>query len=367
LILSDENVKILANMDTQIVINTYNLISTSVPELIRENGSLYLSCGNIREEITYIDECILLSICEFTYIPLWYIIGLYKELDIYSAPIEKIKRWKKLNLIFVDQQTIGEFLRPTNFLFQLLQQKRKKYEVIPFNMLAHDMSKMDIYIKAMIGTSEEIRDVLNEDFNKNKEFPDDPMEAHIIEPIDILNVRKARNNQVLNLLEGEKLPEFMINGLEYSLKVIDEKDIKISRTNTDKISSIENTIKDQLKARQLNTEELSDPSYFFCAVAEGEGYILQFPDIIIPMKRRKNGKPCSIAIEMELTCKPLENYKKNLKKYKNSLKFGSVIWFCGDNKIKKTLTQAFKEIGGTGFTNTYLYDYSTPKRQEIEI
>lgn len=364
MILSDENVRILANMDSQIVINTYNLISTSVPELKRENNSLFLSCGDICEEITYTDECIFLTLCEFTYIPLWYLNSFLKEMDFYSKPIEKIKKWKKLGIIFVDQQTIGEFLRPTNFLYQILQLKKKKYKVIPYNMLTHDMSKMDIFLKSMLGTSEEINDVLKEEFKGNEEL----IKAYIIEPIDILKVRRKNDNEILKLLEGEKIPQFMIDENSYSLKVIDEKNIKIAKANTSKISSIEREIKVQLKNKEYNTTELIDPSYFFCAIAEGEGYILQFPDLIIPMRRRQsNGKPNSIAIEMELTCKPLENYKRNLMKYKNSLKFGSVVWFCGDNKIKRVLTQAFKEIGGTGFTNTYLYNYSTPKRKEIEI
>ena len=361
MILDDDNVKKLSMMDSQIVINTYNLISTSVPELKTVKESLFITSGQIQEQITYFDECILMTLCEFTYIPLWYLYSELKNIDSYSNPIEKIKNWKDLNLIFIDQQTIGEFLRPTNYLYQLFQMKKKKYEVIPFNMLSHTMSKIDIYLKTITGLDSQITDVLEEEFKGGK------LDLLKIEPPDVLNVKKKLNNNVLNLLEGEKLHKKSIHDESKCLKIIDEKDIKISKNNTSKISEIENKIRTQIKQGIRDTSEFKNSSFFFCAVVDGKDYILQFPDLIIPIRRSKNCKPNSIAIEMELTAKSLSNYERNLKKYKNSLKFGSVVWFCGDNRVKKNLTQAFKNIGGTGFTSMYIFDYSPPKRKEINI
>lgn len=363
MILNEENVRALAAMDKQIILNTYNLISTAIPEMKRENDSLFICCGSTSEEITYFDECVFITLCEFTYIPLWYIFNELKEMDPYCDPLNKIKNWKKLNLIFIDQQTIGEFLRPTNYLFQILQLKRKKYETIPFNMLSHTMSKLDVYLKSMTGISYEMSNFIDENFTNRKIN----LNNIKIEPTDILDVRKELNNDILNLLEGEKASKFVVANNNHYLKVIDEKDIKIAKSNTEKIASIENKIREQLLKKEFNTVELKDSSMFFCAVADGDKYILQFPDLIIPMKRNANGSPNSVAIEMELTAKSLQNYERNLKKYRNSLKFGSVIWFCGDNRVKKNLTEAFKNIGGTGFTQTYLYDYSPPKRRDITV
>lgn len=362
MILNDKNVSILASMDSQIVLNTYNLITTAVPELKRESDSLFIVFGDTSEKITYFDECIFKTLCEFTYIPLWYIIDEMKSLDIYSDPKGKVKNWKNLGLVFIDQQTIGEFIRPTNYLYQILQLKKKKYESIPFNMLSHTMSKLDIYVKSMLGISNEVNDLFDEQF-RDKENID----SLIFEPIDVLSVKTSDNNFVLNLLEGNKLPDFIINGNKRYLKVIDEKDIKIAKNNTAAISKIENQIISEIKSGNIYTSELKNSSFFYVAINEGDGYILQFPDLIIPIKRNSNGSPNSIAIEMELTCKNIENYKRNLKKYKNSLKFGSVIWFCGSNRIKKTITEAYKTIGGTGFTSTYLYDYVPPRRKEIDL
>jgi hypothetical protein len=78
--------------------------------------------------------------------------------------------------------------------------------------------------------------------------------------------------------------------------------------------------------------------------------------------RNKKNFPMSIAIEMELTAKNINRTISNLSRYKNSIKFGAVVWFCGNYNVKKHLYEALDNIGGLGWTKCYILDYTEPRQ-----
>lgn len=358
--------------------NTYKVIQNVIPELKidNENSIIEVIVQNESLKIDYFIECIFETICEFSYIPVWFLKQKYIENENIELDFESdIETNKKIldfidktinfNLLYIESLANGDFLRPTQYLYEFMNSPYKKYKAIPFNMISHDVSKMEIYLDCLLGKNNEINEIIKElKISDSMLYP----------PKDIFKIRNNKeindlNKKTIKLFNDQTDGNIKIQNLNEKhstgFKCVDEKMIKISGDNTELISHINHEIKQGIRNGERETYELKDYSGFFAHVETPNGYVLQFPDLIIPVKRGEKGYPKSIAIEMELTAKGYDHYPKNLIKYKNNIKFGAVVWFCGDKKVKQNLINAYKEIGGTGFTQTYIFDYIAPRKYDL--
>lgn len=74
------------------------------------------------------------------------------------------------------------------------------------------------------------------------------------------------------------------------------------------------------------------------------GIMQHIPDLVIPRKRNKDGSPESIAVEVELKSKSLEDYVRTHKAYTHDKRmFKKVIWICSKKSTASLITKAAEE------------------------
>lgn len=74
------------------------------------------------------------------------------------------------------------------------------------------------------------------------------------------------------------------------------------------------------------------------------GIYQHIPDLVIPKERNADGSPNSIAVEVELKTKQLENYRKTLVSYDQDDRFfKEVVWICSRKKTANLLIRAAKK------------------------
>lgn len=75
------------------------------------------------------------------------------------------------------------------------------------------------------------------------------------------------------------------------------------------------------------------------------------PDLVIPRERNKDGSPNSIAVEVELKPKTLEDYKNTLRSYEEDNRlYKKVVWICSKTQTANMLIKAADEY--TNLLNT---------------
>lgn len=346
--LTRENALKINKANESEIYNTWYLSSNITPSFVIEDGVIIAK--TIEKEII-IDktlECLLRTLCIFSYCPIWYFENQMSDKK-YVENEDWLYDLMSLNIIFAENLTNGVFLRPTANLYRLFKEPYKPYKTIPYNMLTHDMSKFDIYFQCLYGCQKDIIGIL-----KDRKITDKIYNAGLI------CSNANRDYSVIEMFEGDDgnydLEEFD------SIKIIDESNIKIHKSNIERITHIENLIIEDMRKGKIETYELLNYDALFASnVNCNKEIVLQFPDLIIPIKRNSDFSPNSIAIEVEITCKGYDHYLQNVAKYKNNLKYGVVIWFVNDIRTKARIYQAYKEIGGTGYTQTYILNYTTPR------
>ena len=71
-----------------------------------------------------------------------------------------------------------------------------------------------------------------------------------------------------------------------------------------------------------------------------------FPDLVIPRERTPEGKPQSVAVEIELSNKSLESYVRTLSAYRmDKVFYSKVVWVVGNKGSAKKLEDAAKIAG----------------------
>lgn len=74
------------------------------------------------------------------------------------------------------------------------------------------------------------------------------------------------------------------------------------------------------------------------------GIMQHIPDLVIPRKRNPDGTPNSIAIEVELKAKTVEDYIRTHKAYSlDKRMFKKVVWICSKKSTAKMITRAAEE------------------------
>lgn len=76
------------------------------------------------------------------------------------------------------------------------------------------------------------------------------------------------------------------------------------------------------------------------------GLVYHDPDLVVARRRGRDGKPRSIAVEVELNSKESHRYLKTLLAYKADKRlYSKVIWVCNNLQSAKSLESLSKEIG----------------------
>lgn len=307
--------------------NRYNNI---VPTIKKEGAVIRYSTSKVSVEIAPFDEIILTIIMKFMFTPVWLIKQFYNHsFDIVGNDItveEILNKWVELGIVWRESDVTGQYLRPTYALFKLFRQDPYPYHNLPFNMLRHTICEQQVVFDIMSGNSEILK-------------------------------------------YEETMPRISELGFDFKLSgtnVISEKDFRNPSLFKDysKITDTENKINQGMKDGLKVTPELLDFRLFnIVKKIDNTGVVrndfsFHIPDLIIP-NLRKNGKPQSIAIEVELTNKRF-GYEETIKRYKNNNKFGSLYWLVNDEATANYIRMAYEKEGGTGDCKMKILEFIIP-------
>lgn len=313
--------------------NRYHL---STPSIKKKDSYILLADGEYNTRINSFDEIILTIILKFLFCPVWLIKKFYSYDNIagFDDPEQKIEEWINLGLIWKEASVTGCYVRPTYSLFTLFGQDPLEYKPIPFNMLTHTICEEDVMFDVMSGRSQIFKENKSILLPRISElgFDEDNTGTNIIIESDF-------RNPLLFKPEGIK-----------------------------ELNDVENRINDGIKNKAQVTPELTDFRYFTSVKKINstgivrKDYAFHIPDLIIPALR-KQGKPMSIAIEVELSNKRAIKYEETMNRYKDNNKYGTVYWLCNTPNIANALRDAYKETGGTGATKMKLIEYIIPENE----
>lgn len=91
--------------------------------------------------------------------------------------------------------------------------------------------------------------------------------------------------------------------------------------------------------------ELNDPFFYLIYNSTDYTHTVTIPDLVVVRDRSKDGKPNSIAIEVERSLKSVDGYIKKLLSYKYDERiYGKVVYITPNNLIAKRLVEAKEKI-----------------------
>lgn len=314
--------------------NTWgNRFNNVIPNIKKEGNTIILSTGNASVSIDPFDEIVLTIILKFLFSPIWLIKQFYQTWMIAGIenPEDKINDWVKVGLIWKEAAVTGQYVRPTNTLFKLFGETPEPFCDIPFNTLTHTISEQKVVFDIMSGNG-----IAAEIFKREKVLPriselgfdESDNGTNVLTEPDFRNPKLFKNEGIMELSETEnKINEGMKNGDAVTPELINFNQFMLVK----KVNNTGTVRKD---------------------------YIFHIPDLIIPVIR-ENGKPKSIAIEVELSNKRY-NYEETMRRYKNNNKYGSVYWLCRNQQIAESLRNAYDAVGGTGTCRTALMEFVVP-------
>lgn len=326
-------------------LNTWGNRNSSVLPSFEMNGAnLIVSGGGETISLNKFDEIILTIIVKILLCPIWLVKYFYKVqsggiLFDESSIDDKINSLVKMGLVWKQGEVTGVYIRPTYALFELFGEPKKRFEDIPFNTLTHTICEAKVMFEIMTGISD---------------------------------VCKREREEV-----GFLTPFFselgFPNGEELGTNVLVEDDFRNPNQfywkNVGLLDDVNRKIEDQIKSGAAITEELKDfRNFVLIKKVDSTGnvkkdYKFHIPDLIIPQPRN-NGKPRSIAIEIELTNKGYTAYEETMERYKDNNRYGAVYWLCRNMTIANNLRIAFKNIGGCGKTRMILSAFKVPTPNE---
>lgn len=311
------------------------------PNIKKDGAVLKVYLEDQMIEINSFDEIVLTIIMKFTFVPLWLVKQFYGE-DVSNVvndisivgmenADEKLQKWVDLGLVWKQPSVTGQYLRPTHLLFKLFGEEPKKFTAIPFNMLTHTICEAKVMFDVMSG-----------------------------------------NSEINKIEQGNLLPRISELGFENDTKgtnIIGEDDFRNPHLYQDyfikEFNDVENRINRGILDGSAVTPELEDFRHFVLIKKINntgiikKDYKFHIADLIIP-SLRKEGKPKSIAIEVELTNKKAHNYIETMERYKNNNKFGAVYWLCSDGSTAEALRQAYEEVGGCGSCRVHMLEFKIP-------
>lgn len=317
--------------------NTWERRSNVMPNIVSNENFVSLKTDRLEVVITRFEESILEIILSFRFAPVWLVEKWLSERSFLSSKTERdtIVSWVDIGVIWVENSVTGEYLRPTELLFKLLNKPVAKYTDIPFNQLTHTISEQDVAFSIMTGRHS---DPINRAFK-----------GTFLPKFSSLGIKESENDFGTNIIREGEFRSLAI----------------YQKSSIPEIEETEFIIKQSIAAGNKVTPELEDfKKFVIIKKYDNTGnikkdYKFHIPDMIIPMLRT-DGLANSISIEIELSDKRLNRYIETMEKYKDNNRFGSLVWLTHSGAISKNLKQAFKEVGGLGHTKMYIYEFNIP-------
>lgn len=323
--MSRKLVELLKTQDQEAKKNTlFRGTKRTVPTYEKIDNYLLVTNKEDSCRIYRIDEIVLYLIQDFKFLPLWLIQQWYKDFNITNT-FSILEGFIKVNLVWLESDPTGIYLRPTKHLLNLFSSEKVNYTAIPKQFLNHKFGEAQVVFDIMSG-------------NKHSE---------------LWNIIK----------ENELLPTYGPLELEDNLDgalIIRENWVRTGFLDRNSIIEQDKELEIEIKAKKKFTSEFKNLKLFQIVTEENGKFDSQIPDLIVPVPR-EDGLPKSYAIEVELTSKGVNKYIKILSNYKDNLKFGKLFYLTGDAKIAKDITDAYRKLGKSlGTCKLYIIPYTPP-------
>lgn len=327
--MSKSQLELLEIQDQDAVKNTYYRYPKVTPHIVKYKDCLEVKTIDDLVYLRKIDEVILYIIARFKWAPAWLIQQWFEvyNIDGYS----QIEKWIKVGITWAETGTMGVYIRPTHFLFELIGITEAKWSNVPFNLYNHTCAEMQIVFDVMMG-------------NPKSEIWYFIQNSECLPTYHPLGITPQNDSGVPIFIEDEYKSSLNLN---------------IVKNAQDKLIQ-------SIRMKKKITEEFNDYSLFTLVSSEysgnnKEGIYTKRPDLVIPAFRKENGQPQSWAIEMELT--PKFKYDKIMELYKNNLVYGYVLYLCGNNTIVEKVKKAYRDIGGLGHCRLFVAPWAAPAQR----
>ena len=319
---------LLEIQDQESVKNTYYRYPKVTPHITLHEDYIEVKTIDDSVNVRKIDEVVLYIVARFRWVPAWLAQQWFEvyQIDGYT----QIERYIKVGLVWAQTGSTGVFIRPTYFLFNMMDIKETNYIDIPFNLLNHTCAEMQIVFDVMMG-------------NPKSEIWYFIKDSECLPTYHPLSIKPLNDSGVPILIEEE-----------YKSTIKPD----LIRENQDKLIQ-------SIRQGSKFTAEFSDYSLFTLATEDDSksGIYTQRPDLVIPAFRKANSQPQSWAIEMELSAKMGYRYDKIMQSYKNNLIYGYVLYLCGNNNIVEKVKRAYKEAGGLGTCRLFVAPWTAPAQR----
>lgn len=325
-------------------LNTWERYHKVMPNIIKTDFNITLKTDMYEVKITSHEEVILHIIQCFQFCPIWLVEKFLNEnkLNSMEDPVNIIKSWINIGLVWIEGSVTGEYLRPTYFMYKLFGKEGKTFSSIPFNKLTHTISEQQVMYEVMSG----IDNKLNKTFNKI-----------FVPRYSELGINCQIGTNIIREEEFRSISVFM-------------------SSNIPEIEQSEYEIREEIRNGKKITPELRDfKKFLIIKKKDNKGsiktdYDIHIPDLIIPLPRYidKNtgeSKALSIAIEVELTKKSLNSYIHIMNKFKDNNKFGYLVYYCANGKIAELIKKAYNSVNGLGHTQLVIYEFVIPSPSSI--
>lgn len=320
---------LLEIQDQEAAKNTYYRYPKVTPHLTKYEDRLEVKTIDDSATLRKLDEVVLYIIARFKWAPAWLIQQWFEVYKIngYSC----IDKWIRVGLVWAQTGSFGVYIRPTYFLFELVDIDDTRYTDVPFNLFNHTCAEMQIVFDVMMGNPK------SEIWYFIKDKP-------CLPTYHPLGIQSDRDSGVPIFIEDEYRSSF----------------------NSNTIKDAQDQLIQSIRMKKRFTEEFSNFSLFTLISHDfsgntKDGVYTKRPDLVIPVFRDDDGRPQSWAIEMELTSK--YNYTNIMNLYKNNLIYGHVLYLCGDNRIVEKVKKAYKEVGGLGTCKLYVAPWAAPAQR----
>ena len=324
---------ILELQDSENVKNTFYRYPKISPHLTKFDNHYEIKTIDNQISIYKIEEIILYIIADFKFAPIWLIQQWFEDYN--KNGYEIIENWIKVGIVWAEPSSMGVFIRPTKFLFDLMEIDDTNYRDIPFGLLNHTCAEEQIVFDLSMGNNK---------------------------------------SELWNLLKADKLlpcyhPLKIQVAQDTGTFVIREEHFKINHFKPQEIKDEQDKLIQSIKTSNNNfTLEFQGdgkgnyPLFTLVNYTDKGIMVTQKPDTIIPIPRL-NGQPQSCSIELELSAKTPQKYEQIMKNYKNNLIYGKLFYLCGNNRIAKLVTDAYKSVGGLGSCRLFIIPFVAPAQR----
>jgi len=321
---------VLALQDNEANKNSFYRAPVVTPTITHNGDHLTVKTVDAELNIGDLEETLLYIVATFKFVPIWLAQQWYAAFNRNDEVYDLLASMMATGVCWIESTAMGIFLRPTKLLLDMYKPAQTHYVQIPFGLLNHTCCEEQFVFDVMSG-------------NVQSEF------WQILESEELLP-----KYHPLNLTTNSR-----------GTVIIHEGDFKANRFKPKELLMQDEDLRREIASGERYTSEFSDFSKFPIVYQENDGTIItQTPDLIIPVPR-KDMQPCSYALELELSAKTPQKYKKIMLHYKNNIKFGKLYYLCGSTRIMTLVKNAFDEVGGLGTCKLFIVPV-IPPAQSLE-